>query len=191
MTKFKVNEYLTLKLEEGKTNIYIKNEAFRQCKQLKLMELANHESGLITPETKFWGHCSVLQVWAENNYSLDLLDKHFAFLLLRKLRKAGDIIAMKILISLTHCVYCNQELTSDDVYCPNCRKYVLIPHFWKEVNEFIKNAQYEKAIGILKLLLKKDYQDVDVLIPHFWKEVNEFIKNAQYEKAIGILKLSK
>jgi len=168
MTEFKVNEYLTLKLDEGKTNIYVKNEVFRQCKHLKLMELANHEPALITPETDFWGHCSVLQVWAENNYSLDFLDKHFAFLLLNKLQKAGDLKALKVLISLTHCIYCDQELTREDVYCPNCRKHVSIPHFSevvsKRVVELFNNAQFEKAIDILKMELKVDPQDIGALV---------------------------
>jgi len=31
---FKVNEFLILKLEKGKTNIYIKNRRFNQCKYL-------------------------------------------------------------------------------------------------------------------------------------------------------------
>lgn len=34
--EFKVSEYIGLKLEEGKTNIYIKGELFRQCKFLLL-----------------------------------------------------------------------------------------------------------------------------------------------------------
>ena len=37
MKEFKVNDYITLRLEEdGKTNIYIKNQLFRQCKYLLL-----------------------------------------------------------------------------------------------------------------------------------------------------------
>jgi len=179
MTEFKVNEYLTLKLDEGKTNIYIKNEVFTQCKHLKLMELANIEPAFINPETNFWGHCSVIQAWAENNYSLDLLDKHFAFLLLNKLLKAGDLMAMKVLISLTHCIYCDQELTREDVYCPNCRKHVNIPHLSEVVNkrviEFFNNAQFEKAIDILKMELKVDTQDIGALgyLAHSFSRFNQ------------------
>ncbi len=36
MKEFNVNEYITLKLEDGRTNIYIKGELFRQCKFLLL-----------------------------------------------------------------------------------------------------------------------------------------------------------
>ena len=34
MKEFKVNEYITLKLEGGKTNIYVKSQLFNQCKFL-------------------------------------------------------------------------------------------------------------------------------------------------------------
>lgn len=36
MKEFRVNEYITLKLEEGKTNIYVKDQLFNQCKFLLL-----------------------------------------------------------------------------------------------------------------------------------------------------------
>ena len=36
MQEFKVNEHITLKLENGKTNIYIADKLFRQCKYLLL-----------------------------------------------------------------------------------------------------------------------------------------------------------
>ena len=36
MKEFKVNKYLTLKLENGETNIYIDEEMFIQCKYLLL-----------------------------------------------------------------------------------------------------------------------------------------------------------
>ncbi len=36
MKEFNVNEYITLKLEDGKTNIYIKGEKFIQCIRLFL-----------------------------------------------------------------------------------------------------------------------------------------------------------
>ncbi len=186
MTEFKVNEYLTLKLEEGKTNIYIRNDVFTQCKHLKLMELATHEPTLITPETNFWGHCSALQAWAENNYSLELLDKHFAFLLLKKLRKAGDIMATKVLISTKHCIYCDQELTREDVYCPNCRKLIFISHPRESAIKFFNNIQFEKAIEIFNLILKEDSQNVDALdyLAHSYMRLNQNRKALKFLKKL-------
>ncbi|TFF88075.1 MAG: leucine-rich repeat domain-containing protein, partial [Promethearchaeota archaeon] len=45
------------------------------------------------PETEFWGHCSNLQAWAENDYDSHLLDSKLAFPLLKQLAKLGDPIA--------------------------------------------------------------------------------------------------
>lgn len=36
MQEFRVNKFLTLKLEEGKTVIYVDNKPFTQCKYLLL-----------------------------------------------------------------------------------------------------------------------------------------------------------
>lgn len=115
--EFKVNDYITLKLEKGKTNIYVKGQLFNQCKFLNLnpelnkissfdeiesvdeMELASDDDYHIVdidPETKFWGHCSNLQVWAENNYNSRLLRRNLAFPLLKKLTDYGDPLANKI-----------------------------------------------------------------------------------------------
>ena len=88
MKEFKLNEFITLKLEEEQTNIYFKNnkEPFIQCKYILLnknleelknifediksvdelkekynQELENIEPKLlnIPPEAIFWAHCSV------------------------------------------------------------------------------------------------------------------------------------
>ena len=48
---------------------------------------------LIKPEEEFWGHCSNLQIWVENNYDTRLLKANLAFPLLEKLAKAGDKLA--------------------------------------------------------------------------------------------------
>lgn len=39
----------------------------------------------IPPEVEFWGHCSNMQVWVENNYDTRLLHRWLAFPLLKKL----------------------------------------------------------------------------------------------------------
>ena len=119
--EFQVNEHLTLKLEKGKTNIYINNILFRQCKYLLLnipvdkitalndiesideaaeklnrsLEGYHHEVN-ITPETEFWGHCSNLQVWFENEFDTRLLHSNLAFPLLKKLAEVGDENAKKL-----------------------------------------------------------------------------------------------
>ena len=119
MKEFKVNEYITLKLEKEKTNIYVSGELFNQCKFLFLNVLVEKTSTFdeiesideaaekldrtlegnnmgISPETKFWGHCSNLQVWQETKYKTKLLNKNIAFPLLKKLAEMGDVQAKRV-----------------------------------------------------------------------------------------------
>ncbi|MHA1147203.1 MAG: hypothetical protein ACTSR8_03065 [Promethearchaeota archaeon] len=99
--EFKINNYIQLKLEDGKTNIYIYNKLFRQCKHLLLIvpknifgqkdisidEIANLQISKleqpedlgITPEIEFWGHCSNIQAWVENNYDTRIIHSNLAF----------------------------------------------------------------------------------------------------------------
>ena len=50
----------------------------------------------IPPETEFWGHCSNIQVWVEQNYDPRVLHSNLAFPLLKELTKAGDPQAKKV-----------------------------------------------------------------------------------------------
>lgn len=114
--EFKINNHITLKLRGDKTEIYIKNNLFSQCKHLLLFLPQNNEKLYkidsiddleymktsiplknlnITPEEEFWGHCSNIQMWAENNYDSKILHRNLAFPLLKELWKVGDIKAKK------------------------------------------------------------------------------------------------
>jgi hypothetical protein len=118
--EFKVNAYLTLKLQNNRTNIYVKNRKFTQCMYLLLNipvdrvrdydqidsidEAAevldrslegSRSQHLITPEEEFAGHCSNIQVWAENDYDTRILHRNLAFPLLKRLSDVGDPIAKK------------------------------------------------------------------------------------------------
>ncbi len=121
MNEFKVNKYLTIRLENKKSNIYIKDELFQQCKVLlinipveemspftkiesiddaaEMLDSSLEEIGgyhySITPEVEFWAHCSNLQVWFENDYNTRLLHSNLAFSLLQKLSEIGDPLAKK------------------------------------------------------------------------------------------------
>ena len=120
--EFKINEYLTLRLENGYTNIYVADRIFNQCKYLilnipveEIEELDELESideaaesldhsleGLhpygygIPPDTEFWAHCSNLQAWFENGYDTRLLHRNLAFSLLERLTDVGDPLARKV-----------------------------------------------------------------------------------------------
>ncbi|MBD3215388.1 MAG: hypothetical protein GF311_22455 [Candidatus Lokiarchaeota archaeon] len=119
---YKINELLTLRLEDENTNIYVNGKLFSQCKYLLLTfasdeaqkydeigsidELSDYldnslegtESGKyeISPSTEFWGHCSNLQAWVEHNYDTRLLHSNIAFPLLKELADQGDQEALKV-----------------------------------------------------------------------------------------------
>ena len=117
-TEFKINRLLKLKLENGRTNVYINNEKVLFCKNLmftfskknlnsvkqldSIDEIGEHytqnkkySTKFITPEQEFRGHCSNLQVWAENGYDTRLLHRNIAFRLLSRLVDAGDPLARR------------------------------------------------------------------------------------------------
>ncbi|MEE9377304.1 MAG: Rab family GTPase [Candidatus Lokiarchaeia archaeon] len=120
--EFRVNDYLVLKLENNRTKIYVGGRLFNHCKYL-LLNIAKDEfrdydeiesideaaerlddsiHGVrfheyhISPETQFWGHCSNIQAWYENEYDTRILHRNLAFPLLEVLIKAGDPLAKKV-----------------------------------------------------------------------------------------------
>jgi len=122
MIEFRINNFLSLRLEDRTTNIYVNGVLFRQCKYIMLnipieniesfdeidsideaadilgwtaegQERVNYE---IDPETEFWGHCSNLQAWFENDYDTRLLHSNLAFSLLKRLVDVGDPLAKKV-----------------------------------------------------------------------------------------------
>ncbi len=125
--KFIINKFITLKLENNNTNIYVNGKKFLHCKYLllnlikinipqfdeidsideaiDLYNIKNRENRgnesnkiILGPETEFVGHCSNLQVWAENNYNLRVLHSSLSLPLLMELVKCGDtkaIVAVK------------------------------------------------------------------------------------------------
>jgi len=116
--EFVINNFLKLKLEGGRTIIYVNNRVFRQCMYLLLnintdrleeydeiksideaavkldrsMERNHHK---VPPETEFWGHCSNIQAWVDNEYDTRILHRNLAFPLLKALVDAGDLVAKR------------------------------------------------------------------------------------------------
>ncbi len=121
MKEFRINDYITLKLEDNKTVIYVNGEPFNQCKYLLLniprekiesvreidsideagesLDFSIEENAIkykIKPRVEFWAHCSNLQAWSEYNYDTRLLHCSLAFPLLEKLAEIGDPIAKRV-----------------------------------------------------------------------------------------------
>jgi len=117
--EFKINKYITLKLEKEYTtreitNIYIGDKKILNCKSIlirnaqldeRLEEIDSidevaaiiksdlkgkfNKEDLIDAETEFWGHCSNIQAWVEHNYDTRLLHMNVAFPLLKELYHLG------------------------------------------------------------------------------------------------------
>jgi len=126
MLEFTINDFITLKLEDDKTNIYVNGEEFIQCKYLLMNILVQHielydeinsideaaeklDKSLdlgdpdgyyfrkeIPSEVEFWGHCSNLQVWTEQDYDTRFIHRNLAFPLLKRLTEVGDPKAEKM-----------------------------------------------------------------------------------------------
>ena len=124
MIKFQINKFIELRLEDGRTNIYVNNQYFRHCKYVllrkRLFEIENEgildidsidelaeqldnslkqdlpEKTDIPVETQFWVHCSNMQVWAEHDYDSKLLHSNLSFPLLKRLTEVGDSIARRV-----------------------------------------------------------------------------------------------
>ncbi len=118
---FKINEFITMRLEGGRSNVYVKGELFRQCKYLLLNIPLQDDNTIekidsidqaallldhsmehrgnnysIPPEMEFWGHCSNMQTWVEHNYDTRIFHHNLAFPLLKKLTDVGDPLAKKV-----------------------------------------------------------------------------------------------
>lgn len=177
MKEFKVNEFITLKLEEEivdelenfretKTNIYVKGELFRQCSFLlinipieEISSFDNIESideaeerldtsleegkepfeYQIPPETEFWGHCSNLQVWAENDYDTRLIHRYLAFPLLQRLTEVGDPVARRVF---------KEEITKRFISC-----YIPVIHFllFGDYLDFLSKIELEVLFSEVKV----------------------------------------
>ena len=125
MNEYIINEFLKVKLENGKILIYVNDKMVLQCKYLLLNKLSittdefNEDKQYITiddqannldnslereeesmveipPEAEFWAHSSNLQAWYENNYDTEVLHSNLSFPLLRELVRAGDELAKNV-----------------------------------------------------------------------------------------------
>ena len=184
---FKVNEYITLKLEDKKTNIYVEDELFLQCKYLLLnikvdkiqsLEEINSideaaemldksQEGFfskkvdIPPEVEFWGHCSNLQAWNENNYDTRLLHSNLSLPLLKKLTEVGDPKAKKV---FKEEVLRMLETGSDNVVIFLLRNYFLEYFTKDEFKGEIFRILEDGSDKVVLFLLENDY------LKHFTKD---------------------
>ena len=199
---FKINEYITLKLENDSTNIYVDEKEFKQCKYLLLnidtfgiesydeinsideIEDINiddinldqrlegssvYEKNIIkiTPETEFFGHCSNLQAWVENEYDTRILHSNISFPLLKRLTEVGDIKAKRVFKEEIAMRYTEGNLS---------------------VREFLNNGNYlgyldmEEILIIIRTVLEKEKEIIglNVILKEKKKSI-EIIGNEDIE----------
>jgi len=199
MKEYTISDFLTLKLEDGKTNIYIKGKKFLQCKRLMInilkqdnptydeidsideaadtfklslwrntivegpmAKLSHVQNETITPEQEFWGHCSNLKAWYENDYDTRLLHSNLAFPLLRALVEAGDKSARKILKT--------EILERLESGHPNVFRSVLSAGLLKYFTEEERKQLLQLNFSYLILYVEKLSESYPNMFPFFFKE---------------------
>ena len=188
MLKYTINNFLDLRLEDGKTNIYVNNKLFMHCKYIllnislntleditdfssideavekldKSFEIPGIKRRIINPEIIFWAHCSNLQVWYENSYNTCLIHSNLSFPLLKELTKAGDLIASKIF----------KEEIAKRIECKNLSVIQFLLH-----NQYLDYLNKEELEIVLQLV-KANLSEIII------NQLNELMKSmiANYRK---------
>ena len=196
--EFKVNEYLILRLENNRTNIYVNGKLFTQCKFLLLsiptnkvkefddiesideaaekldssMERRELNKYYLTPETEFWGHCSNIQAWYENDYDTRILHRNLAFPLLKALVRVGDPLAKK--------VFKEEIAMRFESGYPSVVSYLINQNYLKylkrkEINAILENPNFLKNISnyisSFNTIPKWLYKKIRKLIPRKRRQV--------------------
>ena len=191
VTEYKINEFITLKLEKGKTVIYVKDEKFLQCKYLlieipkdnlkdfddfmsiddvseKLDHSLEHDIryNKLNPEVEFWGHCSNLQAWSENFYDTSLLHSNLAFPLLKKLTDIEDPKARRIF--------------KDEIAERLTNLYTNVAQYLIQENylEYFNNEELELLMEILFEQIEKTFK----------KKQSSNLEEAEIEAILSIIK---
>ncbi len=90
----KIEDYEDIYSIDGAAEVYESSLQHDYDFQKEVKEIEKQHD--LTLDEEFWGHCSNLQAWAENNYDSRLLHSNLAIPLLKKLSDVGDPLAKKI-----------------------------------------------------------------------------------------------
>ncbi|MFX1275864.1 MAG: leucine-rich repeat domain-containing protein [Promethearchaeota archaeon] len=200
LKQFKINDYITLRFEYNKTYIYLRNIRFLQCMYLlfnipvedKILNdsidsideaeikldksLGVQNRRILTPEMEFWGHCSNLQAWAENDYDTRLLHRNLAFPLLRRLTILGDPLAKKVFkeeIAL--------RLTSG---VPNVVEYLIARGYLQYLND-------EELITVIDELNSKFPEEARIVKPKMHQNLDRLKIQSQLRRMIKNRKVTR
>ncbi len=199
MLELKLNDFISLKLLEGKTKIFIKNKEFKfYCKPLILtidkdeiqdydeiksiddtINNVNYEESRkieIPPEQEFWGHASNMQVWAESQYNLKLIHTNLGFPLLRALYDAGDPKAKKVFKDELAKRFCSKSIV--------VAKYLFIEGYLCYFNK----EELESIINFYNDLLKKNTPRENInfllILSYCYQQIEKYSKSNEILKLI-------
>lgn len=91
----KINNYISLKLIDGITRLFIKDVEFEEFYELSEFIVKNKFN--YNPEKTFRRLCLKISQWAYDDYGIRALNAYVAFSLLEELAKAGDPVAKSTL----------------------------------------------------------------------------------------------
>jgi len=207
LRSFIVNKYITLLLKDGKTEIYVNNELFLNCKKLVLQlnesnfeefeailsidDLAERDDlgGQlidIPPDVEFWGHCSNIQAWVDNDYNPSLLHSNLAFPLLKKLTDEGDSRAR--VIFKEEIIERFEQGTETVLISLLDNQY--LEYFTRDELQYIYEnfvEPLEPSNRLLTFLKAFCSQQVFPIRGYYEKFVKEFMITAKYKEKIKIL----
>ncbi|MHA1235391.1 MAG: hypothetical protein ACTSQL_09950 [Promethearchaeota archaeon] len=171
-SEFKVNEFLSLKFEEGVINIYVKGKKFPQSQLLsyniplvnffdrfKSIDEAYEKIDKESVSNQFQDQCLSLREWAKNKYDTRLLHRVIAYPLLKKLVQIGDPLAKEVFegeivkkFKSGHIPSMNYLIQSG--YLTNFNEGALVSLYKKFTNSDVINQDSQEFLSIKEKLDK-------------------------------------
>jgi len=165
MREFKVNEYITLKLEDDRTKIYVKRRCVHSLDSRYTFSNAKTKENVLK---EFEESCLRIKRWVDQGYDVTLLPNSVAFPLLNDLMKLGVPISNKMfkdillkgflegvdvpyLLANNYLNYFDKEELDQLFNINNINKFSggkISPYYMKKVKDVAEN--------FFKLLLKND-----------------------------------
>jgi len=183
---YTINKHINLKLENGKTVIYVCGEELSICRVLpinipqndiqdiqsvddllemsKILKDQEIDNKGINAETEFLVNCSNLQCWVENRYNTDLMDSIIAFPILRRLVEIGDktakmVFKEEIMKRYKNSIYNSRQFLKDEGFLDYFTEDELIIGALetRECNLFYEIVDFMKKYGVTyELVLNLD-----------------------------------
>ena len=195
MKEFKINKFITLRLEDGKTNIYINNQLFRQCKFLlininsnkvanfeevnsideaedvldRTLEEENLEDRGIRSEEEYWAHCSNLDAWAKHSYDTRLLHRTLAFPILKELTDVGDPVAKA--------VFKEEIISRFESGYPTVVRFLINGGY---IRKYVKEELLETLLETKEVAILKNLENLSKTEMEIVEEIDMYYGDSQY-----------